>query len=763
MNDWFSRPTPLQLAMQRGTAPGGDLEHELHQISPYTITSQADAEAICGVLQLIAQDTEGLGGPQAFRAMVGLFQEVESTECPAFGVLSDEGITLLGQILEERLDNDESLDPDDALFALKMLAMYGTWEGTEAVIRAARRPVHPEGYLWSVVLAPYANGHPEAERLFEDLADPLPEGFLAIALLDSANAACLNDSIDVPHPFDSDSGVPRLEEWLLHTDEEQFSYAVSATAALPFLEHPERDRLLDLAGEHASSTVQIEAAWAAAKLGREEGVQQLAHLCREVNLAQKARSYLEELGRADAIPPEADDPHFHAKADFAEWLAHPNELGRPPDELRILDHRILRWPPERQEKPFWLIEYLVRDTTGLLDDDLGVGLVGSVTFCLFYYHLQDRSPEDGYAIHAAWEMIHLGLIETIDVSDDPSEYDGLLEQAASLDGLSNVEVELVAEMSAELEYPQTLVAVAAASRGEQPGWLVIDGPRSRWYGQDELLPNDDARLTFLIHVGRTLLDYGDEPDRGRFKRPEPSAQRSPPEIIAAYEQTLKDSLASERAATDILGPHGVLSKAFPRIIEAYQQDRELSPAQATIAVYERLLDRFGEPNAPESDEAWITPAAPLMEYFVDYSRALVETNQAQQAASIAQRFGAIWKHPVGRMVLAETALAAQDDTLAEEFLVALREELPQWPYVDQVDRLAEVWVRQDKPAEAEALLVDALTRLAEDAADCDADDREHLTSSYQQRRATFITLFGESAAERLDAQGLGPDPFGSSP
>src|SRR6185295_10194261 len=119
-----------------------------------------------------------------------------------------------------------------------------------------------------------------------------------------------------------------------------------------------------------------------------------------------ATAYLKELGRENVIPEESKRPDFEAKAEFAQWLAHPNELARFPDELEILDHRNLRWPTDGEVKHFWLIKYRVKDTTGLKTDDLGVGLVGSMTFCLFSYELEQRHPEDAYAIHCYWEMSH---------------------------------------------------------------------------------------------------------------------------------------------------------------------------------------------------------------------------------------------------------------------------------------------------------------------------------------------------------------------
>ena len=74
------------------------------------------------------------------------------------------------------------------------------------------------------------------------------------------------------HPFDTRAGKQQIERWLVDHDSEHLSYAVSATAALPYISSPERDRLLAIALDHSSDEVQLEAAYATARLGREAGI-----------------------------------------------------------------------------------------------------------------------------------------------------------------------------------------------------------------------------------------------------------------------------------------------------------------------------------------------------------------------------------------------------------------------------------------------------------------------------------------------------------
>jgi hypothetical protein len=139
--DWFSRRSPLQLAFERGTQPGADLSDELRKLGDYTVKSQADAEAICNLVARLAFGETAIGGTSALESVIGLFRDVKGVECPAFSVLAEKGIPLLISIVDDALANPSRHDPEAVLCALKMLAIYGTAEGTDAVLRAARQPL----------------------------------------------------------------------------------------------------------------------------------------------------------------------------------------------------------------------------------------------------------------------------------------------------------------------------------------------------------------------------------------------------------------------------------------------------------------------------------------------------------------------------------------------------------------------------------------------------------------------------------------------
>src|SRR5262249_9995359 len=147
------------------------------------------------------------------------------------------------------------------------------------------------------------------------------------------------------HPFDNSDGIEKLRHWLVSSDRDEFSFAHSSAAALPFISDSNREELLALAMDHPDSAVQMEAAWGSARLGSDAGLKFLVRLCLDRNYSTTACSYLEELGREDAIPDEANEPDFRSMADMCDWLAHPQEFGRPPDEIELYDTRELFWPP----------------------------------------------------------------------------------------------------------------------------------------------------------------------------------------------------------------------------------------------------------------------------------------------------------------------------------------------------------------------------------------------------------------------------------
>jgi hypothetical protein len=557
----------------------------------------------------------------------------------------------------------------------------------------------PDRYMWSVVLANFKAGHPEAALLFRSLRDPTPPAFIGVSLLDAANA-CLIEGGEIEHPFDSGEGKLRLREWLTKTDPGEFSYAHSATAALPFISNPERDELLELAINHPKPGVQIEAAWAAAKLGREGGIQRLIDYCSNFNHAQTAKRYLRELGREDAIPAAANEPAFAALAEFAQWLAHPNELGRPPDDLEIVDHRTLAWPPNRQAKPFWLIKYRLKDTTGFDEDDVQCGLVGSITFCLFSYNLAQRPPEDAYGVHCYWEMEQAGLIEESDVRENPADYEVLLKQWRR-GPLENPQMLFVAEISPELNSPQRLVGLASARLHGSEGWVVLDGERSEWYPKSDMPPDAYDSVVLKIHVGRHLLGLAETPDRKRHLAA-PSSPKPDDAVVAAYLKLLSDAEKQEGKAR---------KEAF---------------------------NNFG----------------PLGKHFEQYVDALVRTRREKDIVATLRLLAPFWDHNGGYETIGKAAFKCGEHELAEGFLLKLRKNDKNSHRSEAMGLLAEIWWKRGNQEDAKELLLDCLHKLIAESKTATGSDKRFFEDRFQHHRATMLKLFERDGEKLLAASGI---------
>ncbi|OYP34167.1 hypothetical protein [Rhodopirellula sp. MGV] len=331
--------SPLTRAIRRGLKPNADLQVEIRSIGDYSIKSRRDAFAIVEALRSVSRQIARSNSTATIEdlpvfCLAALFQDIESVDVPAFEIMATEGIAELIQIYDEMLHLDTEAHISDLLFMLKIFAMYGSKPGSERIIKAVKRPLAPENYMWGPVLQMFSSDHPSVRSILQRIATPIPPGFIAVSLLDVGNVNSLEHQIE-PHPFDTKDGISQLRSWICSSDPDEFSYAHSATAALPFLSSGDRDELLNLSMQHADVGVQIEAAWAAAKLGRSEGIDALVRYCHDVSHSERASHYLQELDLAENIPAETQDETFRARATFANWLAHPNELGSPPDEVEV--------------------------------------------------------------------------------------------------------------------------------------------------------------------------------------------------------------------------------------------------------------------------------------------------------------------------------------------------------------------------------------------------------------------------------------------
>lgn len=393
----------LQAALEQGMQPGQDLNEVLGEHGDPGPATEDDARAVAAALR---QSMQAGNTAETLHALTALFQAVSDRETAQ--AMRDHALPALLDVYDHELaslasrGDDQWSRENDLLFVLKILAMYQTREGADRIIAAARRPLQPDGFMWSVIFNS-CQAEPQVDYLLESLGSELPLDFIGMAFLDFCNSQFLEGERS-EHPFDSPEGISRLRGWLTGDDREEYSYAVSTTAALPFISEPARTELLALAMDHAHTPVQLEAAWASAKLGSDAGIKLLARFAEDVRTSNVARRYLTELGLEEAIPAKANDPDFQATAEMVEWLTHPNEYGEPPDEIELADSRELFWPPTQDRRWVWLFRYTYKPNEYREEEDTGYGMVGSTTFALFGESTADLCPEDVYGLHCCWEL-----------------------------------------------------------------------------------------------------------------------------------------------------------------------------------------------------------------------------------------------------------------------------------------------------------------------------------------------------------------------
>jgi hypothetical protein len=357
-------------------------------------------EVILARLRDVPAPLNTLDDGDAFNEAVGLLQDASrSTRKRIVRPATRELIRVIEATVKSRKSKEFS---DEVLFALKTLAYLGTREGVDCAIQVARQGYAAGHFLWSVALAPYGEGHPGAAYLFGSLSRSLPEKFIAISLLDAANSAAREHQLK-KHPFDSSKGAMKLREYLSSRRSSQASYAVSACAALPFLAPTRRKPLVALAREHKNSAIRLETAWATAKLGDQTGIDYLVEQCLDRNTSLQASQYLKELGLKKLVPKAAREPGFAAMAEMCNWLSHPNEYGKPPDKVKLMDKRTVYWPPTRDTREVRLFSF-VYEKRRSYPRVSGVGMVGSVTWAFFDETKPTMKPEDIYGLHCCFEL-----------------------------------------------------------------------------------------------------------------------------------------------------------------------------------------------------------------------------------------------------------------------------------------------------------------------------------------------------------------------
>ena len=348
--------TKLEKSLKKWENTGGDLKEIIYNLEENegNIVTESQAESVVSALQKI--ELLDSFAEENIYAIAALFQQVETKE--GYEILYKKGILKLVDLYDRAIVT-EKVSKDTLMFVLKIFAMYGIEQGADRIISASKNKIKPDSYLWSVIFGQLGAEHPYSEKVLESLKEDIPDGFAAIAYLDFVNGIAINKGID-KHPFDTEEGYKKLKNWICSEDEEEYSYAHSSTAALPFIGEPARSELLNMALNHNSIDVKMEAAWAMVKSGNNKGLDFLIEKSQDVRYSTRAIHYIKELGYENKLFEIDADDDFFAMAEMCDWLSHPNEFGCPPDEIEKYDSRKIFWPPTNDEREVWLFKYNVQ-------------------------------------------------------------------------------------------------------------------------------------------------------------------------------------------------------------------------------------------------------------------------------------------------------------------------------------------------------------------------------------------------------------------
>jgi hypothetical protein len=399
--------SPLRMAITRALKNPGKLAECLRKVGDQQVENPAEARLVVELLALLPLSADHQDRFTALDQALGWIQRAEARNVvevfrqhamPQLLRISDETL----RALENGVETDAVAETTSSLVsAVATLCSYAAEGGLSRLVAAARASQPPHSFRWwSVFELLAADDHPWRAAAIEALRRPLLQGDLAAHYVSLANTAA-REQVLPDHPFDTPEGHALLECWLNDGSNE---HAYVAAATLPFLGDDARRRLAELARRHPAWEVRLEAAWAAAFRDEEAGVCALQEACLEPRYATAAIRYLEELDLAYRIPLRSRAPDFAAMAEMCSWLAHPAELGRPPEVIEQVDTRELVWPPTDDHRRVWLFRYESSPPDGESEPEVGFGMVGSVTFAMFGESSADRTPEEVYGLHCAWEL-----------------------------------------------------------------------------------------------------------------------------------------------------------------------------------------------------------------------------------------------------------------------------------------------------------------------------------------------------------------------
>ncbi len=249
--------------------------------------------------------------------------------------------------------------------------------------------------------------------------------------------------------------------------------------------------------------VQTEAAAALARLGIDDGKEQLLKLIAEPSIRMRALNYAIELGMESEVDEQFRTPAAVAESQMAMWLAEPQQMGIAPSKVDVIDQRRLFWPGF--DNPIDC--FLVRFVFGVPPQQYSnIGIVGPMTFA-FDFDVSTLSFDDLYASFAGWQAQHeelheLSLDEAYRLRDREIQ-----RQICRLeeDDFEEIQPKFVAYFFGEW------ILVATAKHNENQGTAIVDDTQLHWFVDNG--PGANSEFAYLVYRGRRLLTtFNDAPE-----------------------------------------------------------------------------------------------------------------------------------------------------------------------------------------------------------------------------------------------------------
>lgn len=271
---------------------------------------------------------------------------------------------------------------------------------------------------------------------------------------------------------------------------------VSLCDALALSEHDAAADHLREATTLRHRQIQTEAAAALARLGYQDGVDQLLRLSAEPVARPRVLNYAEELGLLEKIPEERRSDLALAESRLALWLADPRNFGVAPSQLELADARELYWPGYEHPVLCYLLRFRYGVGTAAYEN---LGLVGPLTHA-FREDIRWLALDDAYAAFAGWQAEHDEIYQ-LPAASALQSHQPLVQHSLNLleqHDFSSPEVELLGHFFGEW----LLVISAHSEHGE--GFAITDGQTLNWFGNHDDHPVS-AEFAYMVYRGRRVL------------------------------------------------------------------------------------------------------------------------------------------------------------------------------------------------------------------------------------------------------------------